>query len=498
MKFGIRKPNYKARFKARTTGKLKRKMKKAVNPLYGKKGMGFIKDPKKSIKSSIYHRTTVGVPSLLPKSQPKQKSAKPPKAAPVRNTSAPRTVKNKPFIAKYSPKTYNACGILLYIVGGFLALIGVLGFAAGGIVFLILGVLAIVWGRKYRKISQALTYPAPVLQSPVPYQPAAPVQQVLLPSRTLSVSQFDIHKISTLRQLTDFVAIDTETTGLSPDKDRVIDLAVATIKDRKIIDSYSSLINPRCHIPEEASRVNHIYDMTVAAAPDFAAVAPQLLARISGQIIIGYNVKFDLDFLGYELGRIGLSVIASYIDVLPLSRRAFPGLKNYKLETIALHLGLLNPGSVQDHRALSDAELTVKVFFACVDTIVSAHEKNIADSRERRAQADAERREKYAASPLLDKTFAFTGDFTLGRENIESMAEKVGALTREKVSSKLNYLVVGDTRNLPDWAIERKLNKVDEFIASGNPIEKINEAQYVQMINSAIKSINNSQSKEMN
>lgn len=259
MKFGIRKPNYKARFKARTTGKLKRKMKKAVNPLYGKKGMGFIKNPKKSIKSSIYHRTTVGVPSLLPESKPKRKSAKPPMAAPVRNTSAPQ-----PFIAKYSPKTYNACGILLYIVGGFLALIGVLGFAAGGIVFLILGVLAIVWGRKYRKIFQALTYPAPVLQSPVPYQPAAPVQQVLLPSCTLSVSQFDIHKISTLRQLTDFVAIDTETTGLSPDKDRVIDLAVATIKDRKNIDSYSSLINPHCHIPEEASRVNHIYDMTVA------------------------------------------------------------------------------------------------------------------------------------------------------------------------------------------------------------------------------------------
>ena len=107
MKFGIRKPNYKARFKARTTGKLKRKMKKAVNPLYGKKGMGFIKNPKKSIKSSIYHRTTVGVPSLLPESKPKRKSAKPPMAAPVRNTSAPQ-----PFIAKYSPKTYNACGIL--------------------------------------------------------------------------------------------------------------------------------------------------------------------------------------------------------------------------------------------------------------------------------------------------------------------------------------------------------------------------------------------------
>lgn len=81
MKFGIRKPNYKARVKARTTGKLKREMKRAVNPFYGKKGVGFIKDPSKSVKSAVYHRTTVGVPSLLPKSTQQRKSAEPPKAA---------------------------------------------------------------------------------------------------------------------------------------------------------------------------------------------------------------------------------------------------------------------------------------------------------------------------------------------------------------------------------------------------------------------------------
>ena len=81
MKFGIRKPNYKARLTARTTGNLKRKVKKTVNPLYGKKGMGFIKNPKKSIESAVYHRTTVSAPSLLPKSNPKRKSDEPPKAA---------------------------------------------------------------------------------------------------------------------------------------------------------------------------------------------------------------------------------------------------------------------------------------------------------------------------------------------------------------------------------------------------------------------------------
>lgn len=59
MKVGFRTPNLKKRLKARTTGKIKRKMKKAINPFYSKKGMGFIKNPVKSIKSSIYHKTTI-------------------------------------------------------------------------------------------------------------------------------------------------------------------------------------------------------------------------------------------------------------------------------------------------------------------------------------------------------------------------------------------------------------------------------------------------------
>lgn len=62
MKFGIRTPNYKSRLKARTTGKIKRKLKKSVNPLYGKKGMGWVNDPKKALYNKVYNKTTVGVP----------------------------------------------------------------------------------------------------------------------------------------------------------------------------------------------------------------------------------------------------------------------------------------------------------------------------------------------------------------------------------------------------------------------------------------------------
>lgn len=68
MKFGIRKPNIKKSIKARTTGKIKRKMKKFSNPLYGKKGMGFVKKPKKAMYNKIYNKTSKSAFDVFKKS----------------------------------------------------------------------------------------------------------------------------------------------------------------------------------------------------------------------------------------------------------------------------------------------------------------------------------------------------------------------------------------------------------------------------------------------
>ncbi|KKH92362.1 hypothetical protein EO95_02970 [Methanosarcina sp. 1.H.T.1A.1] len=67
MKFGIRKPSLKKSIKARTTGKLKRKVKKAVVPFYGKKGTGIVKNPKKAVYNKVYHRTSFSIFGLFKK-----------------------------------------------------------------------------------------------------------------------------------------------------------------------------------------------------------------------------------------------------------------------------------------------------------------------------------------------------------------------------------------------------------------------------------------------
>lgn len=67
MKLGLRTPNLKKSIKARTTGQLKRKAKRAVNPFYGRKGMGWIRNPKKAMYNKVYRKTTFSIWDILRK-----------------------------------------------------------------------------------------------------------------------------------------------------------------------------------------------------------------------------------------------------------------------------------------------------------------------------------------------------------------------------------------------------------------------------------------------
>lgn len=75
MKFGMRKPNIKKSLRARTTGKLKRSIKSAINPLYGKKVMGYVRNPEKAIKDKIYHKVTFGVIDIFNWVKPRNKKS---------------------------------------------------------------------------------------------------------------------------------------------------------------------------------------------------------------------------------------------------------------------------------------------------------------------------------------------------------------------------------------------------------------------------------------
>jgi DNA polymerase III epsilon subunit len=168
-------------------------------------------------------------------------------------------------------------------------------------------------------------------------------------------------------RLTEFVIFDVETTGLSPlDGDRIIEIAALKVKGIEVVDKFHSLVNPQRSVPSQATLVNNITDEMLATAPIAADILPQMIHFIGGACVAGHNVKFDLNFLCYELALIGrrLHDHTPAIDTLKMARDLLPYLSNHKLAYLARSLGVVVN---QTHRAMADVELTVAVFLRMME-----------------------------------------------------------------------------------------------------------------------------------
>ena len=163
--------------------------------------------------------------------------------------------------------------------------------------------------------------------------------------------------------LEDFVAVDTETTGLYPDRgDRLVEVAAVKVRRGLRADSYSQLIHPAREIPPEATRVNGITDETVAGSPPAAEVLPELASFIDESVVVCQNVPFDRAFLDMELERAGLSPLTNRMyDTKVLAKCFWPELGGFGLDQLATRAGVEVGGR---HRALADAEITAGVFLA--------------------------------------------------------------------------------------------------------------------------------------
>ena len=99
--------------------------------------------------------------------------------------------------------------------------------------------------------------------------------------------------------------IDFETTGLDPDKDRIVEYGVALFNDGKFLEVMGGFVNPEMPISEAASKVNGITDADVQRAPVFRFVYAHVLNIVlNGFIPVAYNAKFDREFLLQEVSRV--------------------------------------------------------------------------------------------------------------------------------------------------------------------------------------------------
>ena len=165
-----------------------------------------------------------------------------------------------------------------------------------------------------------------------------------------------------------FVVFDIETTGLSKETESITEIGAVKVVDGKIIDRFSTFVNPERPIPAEITKLTGITNEMVADAPVITEILPKFLEFCQDAVLVAHNANFDTGFIRLNAERkCGIEVKNTVLDTLELSRALLPELKKHKLDIICEQLGVSLEGH---HRAVNDAEATAEVFLKFIDMLV--------------------------------------------------------------------------------------------------------------------------------
>lgn len=291
------------------------------------------------------------------------------------------------------------------------------------------------------------------------------------------------------KELNDFVVIDLETTGFSPQTCEIIQMSAVRYIDHQEHSFFSSLIKPLSPIPPQVQVLTGITDTSVTCAPKIDQVLPDYLAFIlQSPFITGYNVRFDFSFLNEVIG-IDLMEKVAWFDTMTLARRTMK-LDRYRLSDVCSQIAY----ATDFHDALNDCR-------ACGAVLNYLCQENRMDhaiySKAERWSALAAAKARSACSVcridpesivsdglLCGKTIVFTGELSFNRAIAKDLAQKAGATVKSSVTRKTNYLVVGvqDEVLVGCDGMSTKEEKAHSLIASGYDIKILDESTFVQMM----------------
>ncbi|MGK9367670.1 exonuclease domain-containing protein [Melioribacter sp. Ez-97] len=169
----------------------------------------------------------------------------------------------------------------------------------------------------------------------------------------------------------EYCVFDFETTGVSARNERVIEIGIVKIRNKKIIDTFSSYINPGRQIPPFITQLTGITDDDVAQAPYFEDVYNDILNFFGDAVLVAHNLKFDYSFLKYECLKTGLEIPENpAICTLQLAKRIYPELPSKALGSLTRHLKIRHK---KVHTGLGDAMATAKILIKMFDRLTEEH-----------------------------------------------------------------------------------------------------------------------------
>lgn len=283
--------------------------------------------------------------------------------------------------------------------------------------------------------------------------------------------------------LSDYTLIDIETTGLSTYRDRVTELGGIKVRDGKIVDEYSHLTayDKSNKVPAFITRLNGITEEEIInKGVPVAEAIHDFREFIGNDIIIGYNVNFDLNFI-YDLAqKYHLPKLNNdYVDVLRLARVFYAKERRNRLIDCMQRAGI---AQVEQHRGLDDSIDTKKVY----DDFREHFTPELLQKAQSKIKNFSLTNEKLQPwqigfrNPVNHKNILLSDHVKMEKDDASKMINNLGGQALGRLTQDTNYLIVGDHdffhRDNPDLLQANALNK------QGAKIHRLTESFFLNML----------------
>lgn len=219
-----------------------------------------------------------------------------------------------------------------------------------------------------------------------------------------------------------YTIVDIETTGNGIKGNKITEISIFKTDGNKIIDEFTSLVNPECEIPYFITGLTGIDNFMVRNAPTLKEIAPRIQAITRDCVFVAHSVNFDYHVIKNEFSLIGESFIRKKLCTVRLARRAFPGISSYSLGKLCSALDI----TITDrHRARGDAHATLVLFYKVL------------------AQPESDSLIKYFLNARSQEATLPPG---LSRETYESLPMKTGIYYFKNRKGEIIY--VGKAKNI--------------------------------------------------
>lgn len=156
-----------------------------------------------------------------------------------------------------------------------------------------------------------------------------------------------------------YVCVDIETTGVSPQWHRIIEIGALKVKDGEVVDTFSELIDPRDRLPKAITELTGITKEMLIGKPGIDEVLPKFIEFVGDEVLLGHNVRFDYSFLKQNATKLGLEFQKTGMDTLRIARAKCASLESRSLDFLCKHFNIVDENH---HRAFNDAKVTHELY----------------------------------------------------------------------------------------------------------------------------------------